>query len=117
MSSSPTGSRGPGATRRTSGSPRLDLPRRRGRPPPRAPPKDTRGPTALRAAHLLLAPLARRTPMSLQLRMARGPRSGPLDLSPAAPTADLPEPTLETHPLYAGETVARIADIRPAADL
>jgi hypothetical protein len=29
----------------------------------------------------------------------------------------MPAATIETHPLYAGETVARINDIRPAADI
>ena len=78
---------------------------------------DPRGPAAIRAAHLILSPVARFTPISLQLRLARRPRAAPLDLSPAAPTDDLPEATVETHPLYAGRTVARIHDVRPAADL
>jgi hypothetical protein len=29
----------------------------------------------------------------------------------------MPAATIETHPLYAGETVARIDSIRPAAEL
>jgi len=78
---------------------------------------DPRGPGALRAAHAVASPLARRAPMSLVLQLARRARSGPFDLSPAAVTDDLPEETLETHALYAGKTVARIADVRPAADL
>jgi NAD(P)H-dependent flavin oxidoreductase YrpB (nitropropane dioxygenase family) len=78
---------------------------------------DPRGPAALRAAHFVLAPAARLAPFSVQLKMARRARAGPLDLGPAAPTDDLPAATLETHPLYAGETVARIHDVRPAAEL
>ena len=38
-------------------------------------------------------------------------------LGPAAPTADAPENLLEAGPLYAGEGVARITDIRPAGEL
>src|SRR2546421_7900776 len=78
---------------------------------------DPRGPAALRAAHLVLAPAARLTPISVQLKLAQRARAGPLDLGPAAPTDDLPAATLETHPLYAGETVARIHDVRPASEL
>jgi hypothetical protein len=36
---------------------------------------------------------------------------------PAAPLASWPEHLLDTAPLYAGETVARIADVRPAGEL
>ena len=79
--------------------------------------RDPRGPAAVRVAHVALSPLARLTPISLQLELARRASGGPLDLSPAAPTDDLPEATVETHPLYAGETVARIDDVRPAAEL
>jgi hypothetical protein len=49
--------------------------------------------------------------------MAARARSGLLDLSAQPPVQTLPEETIETHPLYAGETVARIADVRPSAEL
>src|SRR5205823_7345451 len=75
---------------------------------------DPRGPAALRAVHVFLAPAARLTPISVQGKLAQRARAGPLDLGPAAPTDDLSAATLETHPLYAGETVARIHDVRPA---
>ena len=51
------------------------------------------------------------------MRLTRRAASGPLDLTPAAPVAGMPNATVETHPLYAGETVARVHDIRPAAEL
>jgi hypothetical protein len=49
------------------------------------------------------------------MRIARRAAMGPLDLSPLAPSEDMPAATLDTHPLYAGTTVARITQIRPAA--
>jgi hypothetical protein len=76
---------------------------------------DPRGPAGVRRLHSVLGAVGRLTPLALQLRMARRASSGVLDLSPAAPTAGMPAATLDTHPLYAGETVARIARIRPAA--
>jgi len=36
---------------------------------------------------------------------------------PAAPLEGWPERLLDTSPLYAGQTVPRISDIRPAAEL
>jgi len=78
---------------------------------------DQRGPAGIRALHRVLAPAARRTPVSAQLRMAGRPRMGPLDLTPPAPTAGMPAETIETHPLYAGETVSEVDAIRPAAAL
>jgi NAD(P)H-dependent flavin oxidoreductase YrpB (nitropropane dioxygenase family) len=78
---------------------------------------DPRGPSAIRAAHRFLAPVARLTPIPVQLKMARRARSGPLDLAPPAPLDDMPGATVETHPLYAGATVARIKQVRPAAEL
>jgi NAD(P)H-dependent flavin oxidoreductase YrpB (nitropropane dioxygenase family) len=78
---------------------------------------DPRGPAALRALHRSLSPVARLVPVGVQFRLAAQARSGPLDLSPPAPVAGMPAKTVETHPLYAGETVARIADVRPAAEL
>ena len=38
-------------------------------------------------------------------------------LSPAAATVDDPETLVDAGPLYAGECVARIADLRPAAEI
>ena len=76
---------------------------------------DPRGPAFVRGLHSALSAVGRLTPMALQLRMAQRASSGALDLSPAAPVAGMPAATLDTHPLYAGETVARIDRIRPAA--
>jgi NAD(P)H-dependent flavin oxidoreductase YrpB (nitropropane dioxygenase family) len=78
---------------------------------------DGREPWTVRAIHAALSPAARFLPVGAQLRLAGRPSSAALDLSPPAPTAEMPAATLETHPLYAGETVARIDDLRPAADL
>jgi NAD(P)H-dependent flavin oxidoreductase YrpB (nitropropane dioxygenase family) len=78
---------------------------------------DPRGPAAIRALHAALAPATRLVPVGAQLRLAGRARSGPLDLSPPAPTDAMPAATVETHPLYAGETVARVDDVRPAAEL
>ena len=79
--------------------------------------RDPRGPAAIRTLHLLLSPVARLTPIPVQLRLAQRARAGPLDLAPPAPTDGMPAATLETHPLYAGQTVSRIHDVRPAAEL
>jgi NAD(P)H-dependent flavin oxidoreductase YrpB (nitropropane dioxygenase family) len=76
-----------------------------------------REPRSVRALHAALAPVARMVPVAAQLRLARRASDSILDLTPPAPTAEMPAATLETHPLYAGETVARIAEIRPAAEL
>ena len=76
-----------------------------------------KGPRAVRALHTVLGPLARRTPASVQRRLMGRAATGPFDLTPAAPTAGMSEDTVETHALYAGETVARVPDIRPAAQV
>lgn len=78
---------------------------------------DPRGPAAVRAVHGILAPLARRAPMALQLKLAGRARSGVLDLAPTAPLAGMPEAAVETHPLYAGTTVARIDSLLPAREI
>ena len=78
---------------------------------------NSRGPAYVRAVHTLLTPLARAMPTQTQRRMSARPRSGLLDLSAQPPVRNLPEETIETHPLYAGETVARIGDIRSAGAL
>jgi NAD(P)H-dependent flavin oxidoreductase YrpB (nitropropane dioxygenase family) len=65
----------------------------------------------------LLAPGARYAPPALQLRMIRAQRPGSRLLSPAGPTDDAPETLIDAGALYAGETVARIDEVRSAADL
>jgi NAD(P)H-dependent flavin oxidoreductase YrpB (nitropropane dioxygenase family) len=74
-------------------------------------------PLAVRGLHMALSPLTRLVSVKVQLRLAERARSGPLDLTPPAPLVGMAEETVETHPLYAGETVARIGDVRPAAEL
>lgn len=76
-----------------------------------------RAPSVNRTLNRLLAPGARYTPPSLQLRMMRGQRAGSRLLTPAGPTDDGPATLVDAGALYAGETVARIDAVRPAADL
>jgi nitronate monooxygenase len=76
-----------------------------------------RGPRLNRALNHLLAPGVRYAPPALQARMIRAQRPGSRLLSPAGPTDDGPERLIDAGALYAGETVARIDEVRPAADL
>jgi NAD(P)H-dependent flavin oxidoreductase YrpB (nitropropane dioxygenase family) len=76
-----------------------------------------RAPSANRALNRVLAPGARYTPPSLQLRMMGAQRPGGRILTPTGPTDDGPATLVEAGALYAGETVARIDEIRPAGDL
>jgi nitronate monooxygenase len=78
---------------------------------------DRRGPLLNRTLNRLLAPGARHIPASLQARMIRAQRPGSRLLTPAGPTDDGPAALLDAGPLYAGETVARIGDVRSAAEL
>jgi nitronate monooxygenase len=78
---------------------------------------DPRGPAGIRALHAALSPAARLAPLTVQRNLAARARCGPLDLAPPAPTDAMPAATIETHPLYAGETAARIRDVRPAAEI
>lgn len=78
---------------------------------------DPRGPPVNRALNRLLAPAARYTPEAMLWRMARAQRPDSRLLTPAGPTDDGPENLLDAGPLYAGETVGRISDVRPAAEL
>ena len=76
---------------------------------------DPRGPAGVRALHAALGPIGRIMPMSLEMQMSRRAADGALDLTPSAPKVGMSSATLDTHPLYAGETVARISTIRPAS--
>jgi NAD(P)H-dependent flavin oxidoreductase YrpB (nitropropane dioxygenase family) len=78
---------------------------------------DPRGPSWVRLANRLSAPLAARTPNRLRGALVRRQRVGIPFLSPAGATDDLPSRLLDVVPLYAGESVARIHDIRPAGQL
>ncbi len=78
---------------------------------------DRRGPALNRAINRLTAPGSRYVPASLQARLARAQRPGSRLLSPPGPTDDGPANLLDAGPLYAGETVARIDDVRPAAEI
>ena len=53
----------------------------------------------------------------LQARIAGSQAAGRPFFGPLAPTADGPRNLLDAGALYAGESVARLHDIRPAADL
>lgn len=78
---------------------------------------DRRGPPLNRAINRLTAPGARYVPASLQTRLARSQRPGSRLLSPPGPTDDGPTNLLDAGPLYAGETVARIDTVQPAAQI
>jgi nitronate monooxygenase len=78
--------------------------------------KDRRGPAWVRALNAALAPVLRRVPLERQGRLARAQRADRPLLGPSAATEGA-ENLLEAGPLYAGESVARIHDIAPAAEL
>ena len=78
---------------------------------------DPRGPLLNRLLNRMLAPGARYTPAALQARMAHAQRPGSRLLSPLGPSDDGPIGLVDSGPLYAGESVARIGDVSPAAEL
>ena len=63
------------------------------------------------------APFVARLPVAFQARMAGSQAAGRPFFGPLAPTADGPRNLLDAGALYAGESVARMHDIRPAAQL
>jgi nitronate monooxygenase len=78
---------------------------------------DPRGPGWIRVANRLAAPLASRIPTALQNRAITSQRPSQPFLGPQPPTDDGPANLVDSGPLYAGMSVARLTDIRPAADL
>jgi NAD(P)H-dependent flavin oxidoreductase YrpB (nitropropane dioxygenase family) len=78
---------------------------------------DPRGPRPIRLVNRLTAPAARRMPEAMQARLAGLQRPGQPILSPQPPVDDGPAGLVEAGPLYAGETVARIENVRPARSL
>ena len=79
--------------------------------------RNPRGPRAVRIANRLSAPLLARAPAALQLRLAAAQRADRPLFGPLPPVEGAPRTLLDAGPLYAGESVARIHDIRPAAEL
>jgi nitronate monooxygenase len=78
---------------------------------------DPRGPTLNRALNRLSAPGARYMPTAIQARIARSQRPASRLLSPQGPTDDGPTNLLDAGPLYAGDTVIRISEVLPAAEI
>jgi nitronate monooxygenase len=78
---------------------------------------DPRGPGWLRAFHRATAPVFSRVPVPMQFRLAATQKPSRPMFGPAAATVEGPPNLLDAGPLYAGECIDRIADIRPAGEL
>lgn len=76
-----------------------------------------RGPAWLRGFHRATAPALARVPVPMQFRLAASQKANRPTFGPAAATAGGPSNLIDAGPLYAGECVDRISDIRPAGDL
>jgi nitronate monooxygenase len=79
--------------------------------------RDPRGPLALRALNRLSGVGARWIPPAMQGRLAVAQRPHSPLLTPVPVTDERPAALLDASALYAGETVARIRDVRPAGEL
>ena len=79
--------------------------------------RDPRGPGWLRAFHRATAPVFSRVPAPMQFRLAATQKPSRPIFGPAAATVDGPPNLVEAGPLYAGECIDRISDIRPAGEL
>ena len=78
---------------------------------------DPRGPPWLRALHRVTAPVLARIPVPMQLRLAGTQTPSRPIFGPAAATVHGPPGLVEAGPLYAGQCIDRIDDIRPAGEL
>jgi NAD(P)H-dependent flavin oxidoreductase YrpB (nitropropane dioxygenase family) len=74
-------------------------------------------PLVTRAIHAASGPTGRYVPDAVREKMIARQRAGSRLLSPITATDDRGENLIDGAPLYAGETVARIRDVRPAAEL
>jgi nitronate monooxygenase len=79
--------------------------------------RDLRGPSWLRAFHRATAPILSRVPVPMQVRLAATQKTSRPIFGPAAATVGGPPNLVEAGPLYAGECVDRINDIRSAGEL
>jgi nitronate monooxygenase len=75
------------------------------------------GPSPNRILNRLAGPGSRYVPGALQHRLFAAQRPGSRLLTPQSATDDGPPTLVEAGPLYAGETVRRIGDVRPAAEI
>jgi nitronate monooxygenase len=78
---------------------------------------DHRGPAAVRFLNRATAPVLGRLPFSVQGTIGRMQRPGLPLLAPIAPLDDRPGKLVDAGALYAGESVARIYELRPAAEV
>ncbi|WP_205695985.1 nitronate monooxygenase family protein [Conexibacter sp. SYSU D00693] len=78
--------------------------------------EDERGPGPLRALHRATAAPLSKVSIPTMVRVARTQRPWMPLLGPAAACEGDPGGLLDAGPLYAGQTVARITDVVPAAD-
>jgi nitronate monooxygenase len=79
--------------------------------------KDPRGPAWVRLINRVTAPALSRLPDRAQMATLKTQSAAAPFLSPRPPTDTGPRNLLDAGPLYAGETVSRIHDIRPAGEL
>jgi nitronate monooxygenase len=78
---------------------------------------NSRGPALNRVLHRVFAAAARYAPIAVQEKVGAAQKPDSRLLGPIAPTDDRPASLLDAGALYAGETVARISDLRPAGEL
>jgi NAD(P)H-dependent flavin oxidoreductase YrpB (nitropropane dioxygenase family) len=78
---------------------------------------DAHAPNWLRLFHKATAPVFSRVPVPLQFRLAATQTPGRPMFGPAAAIADGPPNLLDAGPLYAGQCIERINDIRGAGEL
>jgi nitronate monooxygenase len=79
--------------------------------------RDGSVPALNRALNHAFALGVRYAPASIQARLVRAQRPTSHLLTPLGPTDDAPATLLDAAPLYAGETVSRITQLRPAAEI
>ena len=79
--------------------------------------RDERGPAAVRMVNRLTAPALRRLPAGPREAVVSAQRPGRPLFSPVAPTRDRGRALLDSGPLYAGESVARIEDVRSVGEV
>jgi nitronate monooxygenase len=78
---------------------------------------DPRGPRWIRTGNRVTRRLTTRIPLAVQEQAAHAQRPWFGFLGPQPPTAEAPDRCVDAGPLYAGEGVTRIAEVRPAAEL